>query len=65
MATPTSPQSDRQPVRDWPLYWFAALENAVEAGDREAAAKARAELRRVGVTVHFTPTSQQEAGNAS
>jgi hypothetical protein len=38
---------------DWPTYWFAALEKAVEAGDYEAAAVAQRELARLGVQVRY------------
>jgi hypothetical protein len=41
------------PVTDWPLYWFAALEKAVGAGNFEAAARAVRELRRLGVDVTY------------
>jgi hypothetical protein len=40
--------------KDWPLYWFAALERAVEAGDHQAAAEAQRELERLGVTVRYS-----------
>lgn len=38
---------------DWPLYWFARLEKAVENGDHQAAAKAQRELARLGVRVFY------------
>jgi len=44
---------DRDPVRDWPLWWFAQLEAAVERGDYQAAASAQRELERLGVTVQY------------
>ena len=41
------------PVIDWPLYWFAKLEKAVEAGDHQAAAQAQRHLARLGVRVNY------------
>jgi hypothetical protein len=38
---------------DWPLYWFAKLEKAVEEGDHEAAAEAQRQLARLGVRVRY------------
>lgn len=40
-------------VRDWPVYWFARLEAAVERGDFASAARAQRELERLGVTVTY------------
>jgi hypothetical protein len=47
---------------DWPLYWFARLEKAVEQGDHEAAAEAQRELARLGVRVAYgrRPAGTQE-----
>ena len=36
---------------DWPLWWFARLEAAIERGDLEAAANAQRELERLGIRV--------------
>lgn len=44
--------SDR-PTVDWPLWWFARLEGAVERGDHAAAAEAQRELERLGVRVLY------------
>jgi hypothetical protein len=41
------------PVIDWPLYWFAKLEKAVEAGDHQTAAEAQRHLARLGVLVNY------------
>jgi hypothetical protein len=41
------------PPIDWPLYWFARLEKAVEQGDHEAAAESQRELARLGVRVNY------------
>jgi hypothetical protein len=46
--TTTHPQST-----DWPLYWFAQLERAVEWGDHQAAARAQRQLARLGVRVQY------------
>jgi hypothetical protein len=48
ILTPPDP-----PVMDWPLYWFAKLETAVEAGDHQAAAEAQDQLARLGVRVNY------------
>jgi hypothetical protein len=50
------------PVLDWPLYWFAKLEKAVEAGDHKAAAEAQEQLARLGVRVNYgRAASRKEA----
>jgi hypothetical protein len=41
------------PPTDWPLYWFARLEKAVEDGDHQAAAEAQQALARLGVRVAY------------
>jgi hypothetical protein len=53
------------PVTDWPLYWFARLEKAVEAGDHQTAAEAQRELARLGVRVNYGRPRRpgQEAAN--
>lgn len=38
---------------DWPLWWFARLEAAIERGDYPAAAEAQHELERLGVCVTY------------
>ncbi len=38
---------------DWPLYWFARLEKAVEEGDHQTAAEAQRQLARLGVRVSY------------
>ncbi len=48
---------------DWPLYWFARLEKAVEAGDHQAAAEAQRNLARLGVHVNYgRPSKEVERG---
>ena len=43
------------PITDQPFYWFCCLEKAVDRGDYARAAKAQAELSRLGVKVTYTP----------
>ncbi len=51
----------KPPVTDWPLYWFARLEKAVEEGDHQAAAEAQRELARLGVRVAYgRPNPKQQ-----
>jgi hypothetical protein len=46
---------------DWPLYWFARLEKAVDQGDHQVAAEAQRELARLGVRVSYgRPTADQQ-----
>jgi hypothetical protein len=47
------PSVSLPPPTDWPLYWFARLEKAVEEGDHQAAAEAQRELARLGVRVAY------------
>jgi hypothetical protein len=49
-APPTEPSADYE---RWPVYWFARLEMAVEAGDHRAAARAQRRLARLGVRVNY------------
>jgi hypothetical protein len=47
---------------DWPLWWFAQLEAAVERGDHQTAAEAQRELARLGVRVAYgRPKSNRQA----
>jgi hypothetical protein len=55
-------------VRDWPLWWFAELEAAIERGDYETAHGAAQELERLGVTVVYrgrTPVRMERAQKAA
>jgi hypothetical protein len=45
------PTPDR--VADWPLWWFAQLEAALERGDDRAALAAVRKLERLGIEVRF------------
>jgi hypothetical protein len=40
-------------VTDRPIYWYAVLEQALDRGDLEAAARAQKELRRLGIDVRY------------
>ena len=48
------------PICDWPLWWFARLETAIERGDYEAAAEAQRNLERLGVRVRYTHPDRRE-----
>jgi hypothetical protein len=54
------------PIQDWPLYWFAQLEQAIDRGEFEQAAEAARQLRRLGVEVRYRrgmqPDRQQKRG---
>jgi hypothetical protein len=55
----------RDRVIDWPLWWFASLEAAVERGDHAAAAKAQRQLERLGVQVRYgLPRRRKEVTRA-
>ena len=49
------PKQTSPPPLDWPVYWFAKLERAIEAGDYSAAATAQEVLERLGVTIRNRP----------
>jgi len=48
-AAPTDPD----PVRDWPLWWFASLEAAIDRDNRKKAAQSLRELKRLGFTIKY------------
>jgi hypothetical protein len=50
------------PVANWPLYWFAKLEKAVERGDHQRAAEAQRRLARLGVRVSYGRPRTQRSG---
>ena len=53
-------------VKDWPLYWFARLEKAVEEGDHQTAAVAQRHLARLGVQVSYgRPRLRKEVGRVN
>ena len=45
--------------RESPTAWFAVLERARMDGNHERAAQAIRELRRLGITVRFTPNRRE------
>jgi hypothetical protein len=49
--------------RDWPLFWFARLEAAMEAGNLEQAADAQSQLERLGLRVEPVAPWQQQGGH--
>jgi len=53
------------PPVDWPLYWFAKLEKAVEEGDHQAAAEAQHELAQLGVRVAYGRPNEKGKEGAS
>jgi hypothetical protein len=53
------PAATAERTIDWPLWWFARLEAAVERGDHIAAAEAQRELERLGVTVRYGRPNQR------
>jgi hypothetical protein len=58
LSTTTHPEK----ARDWPLWWFAGLEAAIERGDRAAAREALRHLNRLGIEVRFTlPPERKES----
>jgi hypothetical protein len=57
------PTASRDPSINWPLWWFARLEAAVERGDHAAASEAQRELERLGVSVHYgLPLQPEQVG---
>jgi len=52
---PAEPPDDTLPVTESPAYWFLLMEDAKGRGDFEAAARAKRELQRLGVTVTYRP----------
>jgi hypothetical protein len=64
------PSAAEERLADWPLWWFAHLEAAVERGDHAAASKAQRQLQRLGVEVRYgrprrngRGTARKEAGD--
>lgn len=49
----STPIDTLPPVADWPLYWFAEFERAIERGDLQAAADAQRQLARLGLQVNI------------
>ena len=62
VTSSTCPQGDSGAAEDWPLWWFARLEAAVERGDHAGAAEAQRQLARLGVRVAYgRPRRRKEA----
>lgn len=61
--TEPKPKSSVDPHR-CPAAWFAVLEHARLHGDFERAARAKRELRRLGVIVDFVPPMAGEVSDA-
>lgn len=53
----------KEPWRDSPTAWFATLDRARNTGDAELAAKAKSELKRLGVRVDFAATPRKAVRN--
>src|SRR5262245_52625213 len=62
---PLAKTIDLPPPTDWPLYWFARLEKAVEEGDHQAAAEAQQQLARLGVRVSYGRPRQEVSSAAA
>lgn len=51
-------QSDKWNPQDEPIYWFAILEKALDAGNLQEAALAQRELARLGYTLRYRHTKE-------
>jgi hypothetical protein len=49
---------------DWPLYWFARLEKAIEENNLQAATEAQQELARLGIDVRYRHPKPKAVGRA-
>ena len=47
----TKQHRDKTPGPDWPTWWFARLERAIQERDETEANRCRQELRRLGYDV--------------
>ncbi|MFT3882987.1 MAG: hypothetical protein QM703_25455 [Gemmatales bacterium] len=54
---PTQP--DEWKPNDEPIFWFASLEKALDAGDLQRAAEAQRELERLGYQIKYRRRLQQ------
>jgi hypothetical protein len=59
-----TPVPARPPELDHPVYWFVLLDRALDAGNLDAAARARRELERLGYSVNCGRRSMQRGGVA-
>jgi hypothetical protein len=48
------------PEQDEPVYWFVLLEKAVHRGDFDEAARAKQELKRLGVSVAYRKLKKEK-----
>lgn len=48
------------PERNEPVYWFVLLEKAVNRGDFDAAAHAKRELERLGVSIAYRKAKKEK-----
>ncbi len=60
----TRPDPPRETWRESPTAWFAVLESATKRGDIMAAAQAKSELARLGVSVTYPPARREGARHA-
>lgn len=56
---------NEKPSTDYPIYWFARLEKAVEDGDFEAAASAQRHLKRLGVHIRYVHPDRREVAHVT
>jgi hypothetical protein len=52
------------PPTDWPLYWFAQLDRAVDDRDFQAAAEAQRQLARLGIEVKYGRPEREAVADA-
>lgn len=57
-------QTTERPITEYPVYWFAQLEQAIERGNLREAANAQRRLKRMGIDVKFEPRSRPEVARA-
>jgi hypothetical protein len=54
---------EASPTKDWALWWFAKLEDAIRAGDRCRLQEAMRNLDRLGIEIRFTlPATPRDRG---
>jgi hypothetical protein len=61
VSVSSCPQKPPPDAEQWPLYWFAQLEKAIDCGDYEQAAECLRRLRSLGVEVRYLPPARREA----
>ena len=60
-ATQSPPLESKH--RRWPLYWFAVLEAALEAGNLAEAAEAKRQLQILGIHIEIDVPWSEEVSN--